>query len=311
MKVIQRELGTHLCRIVAGGQQEVVLAAPFIKLNVVQRLFSAAPSTVPGKIFTRWRPEEVAAGVSDLEVFDAVSARPGWNLFLCEDLHAKYYRVDDICLIGSANLTQTALEWKVPSNIELLVESSTDIPFWFEEKLHSSSVIATRDIQQAILEAASVISARQPKPVVSLPIQYPEVDGMSGFVTWIPLTRNPTDLLSAINYGFDQLTQVSAENVTRDLERLQIDYVKGEELSAIIRARLIQHPLVIKVSEFCYIPRRFGAVSDLMSDWIAENGLSRNPDEAWQTLMRWLLFFFPQKYRLEQPRHSEVFSTIV
>lgn len=308
MKVIRGELGEHLCDAVARGEREILLIAPFVKVKVVERLLAVAREGVRGRIYTRWRPEEVAAGVTDLEVLDAVSARPAWCLYLCSELHAKYYRIDDLLIIGSANLTQRALAWRVPSNIELLVESSHDIPSWFEDRVHSISVMATPDIQRSIREAASALSARLPSSIVSL--QFEEQEGVRGFATWIPLTRNPSDIFLAQRRGFDRLTQASSERVARDLLHLEVDFSSGHELQAIIRTRLIQHPLVVLVSEFCKVPRRFGAVSDLVAAWIGKNGLSRNPDEAWQTLMRWLLFFFPQKYRLERPRHSELFATI-
>ena len=308
MKVIRGELGDHLCDAVARGKREILLMAPFVKLSVIQRLLAVVEEGVPGKIYTRWRPEEVAAGVTDLEVFDAVSARPGWCLYLCSDLHAKYYRIDDLFIIGSANLTQSALEWRFPSNIELLVESSNDMPSWFEDRVHAASVLATPDIQQIVREAAAALSARLPPSIASLQIQ--EQGSVRGFATWIPLTRNPSDIFLAQRRGFDRLTHVSSVSVASDLEHLEADFSSGDELPAIIRTRLIQHPLVISVSEFCRVPRRFGAVSDLVSDWIARHGLSRNSDEAWQTLMRWLLFFFPEKYRLQRPRHSEVFYTV-
>ena len=308
MKVIRGELGDHLCDAVARGKREILLMAPFVKLSVIQRLLAAVAEGVPGKIYTRWRPEEVAAGVTDLEVFDAVSARPGWCLYLCSDLHAKYYRIDDVFIIGSANLTQAALEWRFPSNIELLVESSNEMPRWFEDRVHAASVLATPDIQEIVREAAAALSARLPPSIVSLQIQ--EQGSVRDFATWIPLTRNPSDIFLAQRRGFDRLTHASSESVARDLECLQLDFSSGDELQAMIRTRLVQHPLVMLVSEFCGVPRRFGAVSDLLSAWIAQHGLSRNPDEAWQTLMRWLLFFFPQRYRLERPRHTEVFSTL-
>ena len=76
MKVIRGELGDHLCDAVARGKREILCGA-LRKLSVIQRLLAAVAEGVPGKIYTRWRPEEVAAGVTDLEVFDAVSARPG------------------------------------------------------------------------------------------------------------------------------------------------------------------------------------------------------------------------------------------
>jgi len=51
-------------------------------------------------------PEEIAAGVSDLDVWRVVCKRPHARLLLCPAIHAKYYRIDGLALVGSANLTR-------------------------------------------------------------------------------------------------------------------------------------------------------------------------------------------------------------
>ena len=69
---------------------------------------------------TRWRLADLLAGVADLGVYDAAVAK-GAHLYLRYDLHAKLFVADDRCLVGSANVTDTALGWRSPENLELLV----------------------------------------------------------------------------------------------------------------------------------------------------------------------------------------------
>ena len=114
--------GERLKALVSEAQNEVLICAPFIKLQALQIILSAVPSSVFVKVVTRWRPAEVAAGVSDLDVFELISNRGHASLELLDDLHAKIYVADRHCLVGSANITATALGWSKEPNIEFLTE---------------------------------------------------------------------------------------------------------------------------------------------------------------------------------------------
>ena len=100
-------LGEVLETICRMGSREAVLVAPFIKRGALGRLLAKLPDGVRLLCVTRWRPEEIAAGVSDPDIWLDLQQRAGATLRLCPSLHAKYYRVDEACLLGSANLTDT------------------------------------------------------------------------------------------------------------------------------------------------------------------------------------------------------------
>lgn len=113
--------GERLKALVSTAQRDVLLCSPFIKVGVLRTLLSVIQDGVVVRIVTRWRPEEVAAGVSDLGVFEAVNERPNTRLALLNELHAKLFLADEEGLAGSANLTAAALGWAERSNIELLL----------------------------------------------------------------------------------------------------------------------------------------------------------------------------------------------
>src|SRR6478752_6932644 len=112
--------GMALMELAAASRREFVMCAPFAKESVVSKVLSAVPKGVRIQLFTRWRPDEVAAGVSDTRVLSVVRSRGG-AVYLYDRLHAKYYRNENDALIGSANLTATALGWGSNPNLELLV----------------------------------------------------------------------------------------------------------------------------------------------------------------------------------------------
>lgn len=116
--------GERLKALLAPARRRVVLCAPFMKAKVVETLLSVVADDVMVRLVTRWRAVEVAAGVSDLGVFDVANRRARTELLLLNDLHAKLFVADDHCLVGSANLTGAALGWSEFSNVELLVSVS-------------------------------------------------------------------------------------------------------------------------------------------------------------------------------------------
>ena len=83
---------------------EYLICAPFIKVGPLKALLSCIPYGEEAlvAVYTRWFAAEVAAGVTDLEVFDLCLERPGTILYLVNSLHAKLYRAGEQCLVPKA-----------------------------------------------------------------------------------------------------------------------------------------------------------------------------------------------------------------
>lgn len=300
-----RPCGDLLLELVARDSAESVLVAPFIKHDVLGRLLSRLSPRASLQVFTRWRPDEVAAGVSDLEVFEVLATRPRSALFLCTPLHAKYYRADEQVLVGSANLTQAALGWSPRSNLELLLSASWPAPQFlkFEELLLSLSVPATVDIRDRVAAAASLLD-RFPQPSAAEPTaEAPEL--------FIPQTRNPEMLFLAYSGRVDALTTAARQQSADDLLALGLPSgLDDAQFRRFVGAILLQEPLVAEIDEFVARPRRFGEVRNLMAARLHSARRQRDPAEAWQTLIRWLLHFVPGRHRVMVQRYTEVFVRI-
>lgn len=113
--------GERLKALMQTAQRRVLLCSPFIKVGALATVLPVVEEAISVRIVTRWRPAEIAAGVSDLAVFELVQERANTELALLDDLHAKLYLADDSGLAGSANLTAAALGWSERSNVELLL----------------------------------------------------------------------------------------------------------------------------------------------------------------------------------------------
>lgn len=291
---------------------DLILIAPFIKWATLDRLLSNLQDEVNLLCITRWKPAEIASGVSDLEVFQLVNETYNGLLKLRQDLHVKYYRGDSQIFVGSANLTQAALGWSTNSNLELLVPIEQTIiqPTEFESMVQSSTVDVDQDIYKAMSCAASEwkeLNANMLSDVI-----YSE----HNIAQWLPLSRHPATLYTVYQvhtkYQTRQETDIPIatwEAGMSDLVQLQPPSgLPRETFEKSIGAILLTVPLVNMIDKSLTTPQRFGAIRDLLKEQ-----LDLPHDEAsrkWQTLLRWLLHFLPERYEYTRPNYSEIISKV-
>lgn len=261
--------------------------------------------SVAPRCVTRWRPSEVAAGVSDLEVFEEI-AKKGGATWLRQDLHAKYYRSEEEVWVGSANLTGSGLGWSESSNLEILIEGDpvSEELACFENEVFDGAVEVDRELYDRFREAAKDWK-RAPKSPFGGP-----VTSLMGPASpkWLPGLRNPRDLFAVYQAPEDDaLPTFSRQAAAKDLEYLALppglteeDFHKG------VAAALLATPMIYRVDRFVSTPRRFGAVRSLLQESV---GCSRQEaDRLWQTLIRWLRFFLPERYEYTRPKFSEIMA---
>ena len=312
-------LGTELEKLCAEARNEVLLVAPFIKAPVLEKLLNEIPLDVPLRCVTRWFPEEIVAGVSDLEVWSLIKERPNSSLWLRPDLHAKYYRADEQCLVGSANLTAKALGWSNQSNLELLVTITAQEPSikTFETKLLTGCVPVDEDLFEQISATVKLLAEQHPDSlarslsIVELKEENLPTNNLVAVDAWLPTLRNPEDLYLAYSGLTEKLSTASKIAALTDLRSLTIiPNLSQKVFQAYIGTLLLQKPIIQKVDTFVKTPQRFGAVRDLLASLPCANLPDFDAERAWQTLMRWLLHFLPNRYALSVPNYSEVFYRI-
>lgn len=306
-------LGTKLEKLLVGAKREVVLVAPFIKIAALHRLLEHCSPHVLLTCVTRWRPDEIATGVSDLEVWPELKTRSQTSLWLRPNLHAKYYRADEKCLVGSANLTDTALGWAYAPNLELLVELPSSDPQLqgFEVDLLAGSVRVNDELYAQMKMAVTDVQQNPAPLFVSPTILPPTPVAEQALVYWLPQLRFPENLYQAYTGQWEKLTRASQEAAQADLMALNLPAgLAKATFNSYVAAVLLQYPVVQKIDAFITTPQRFGAVRDLLATLPCAYTPNFDASRAWQTLMRWLLHFLPNRYMLATPNYSEVFSKI-
>ncbi|MCT7351633.1 phospholipase D family protein [Streptomyces sp. 15-116A] len=204
----------QIADMMEGAGEEVVIIAPFIKKAIFEETISAVPSSVQ-KItcVTRWTPAEVAAGVSDPEIIEAAQSDERISIALCPSLHAKLYRADGRCLVGSANLTGKATGRVPNANVELLLEVPIDHPEVQRVlgEINTRSIIATSHTAALIRQQAELLRSERVTP--------PSEDEAAPY--WFPETRRPANVY-ALYSGRQRFTSLVEAGIVRDLARLDV-----------------------------------------------------------------------------------------
>ena len=288
--------GERIKALVERAKTEVVLCAPFIKEKVFATLLNVIPTGVSVRVVTRWKPAEVAAGLSDLEVFDVANERPKTQLYLLNALHAKLYVADGECLVGSANLTATALGWCPDSNLEVLIpakRSDPDITLLLERLAHA--IPATFQIRAEVEKAAAGLE----KPIFDesqdiLPEMFESI-----ISPWLPRCAAPEKLFQI--YG-DSEMKLAIENTKDDaLADLQdlapVSGLDEEAFRHYIRNALWQIPSIQNILE--KIP---AGMTDAQGKEIVQ-GLRQDLPLAdvtkqWSIIRDWIDVFFKDQFEV-------------
>lgn len=294
-----RVLGDKLVDIMCGARQEVLLVAPYIKRGALTRILDRCPSAAAIRVVTRWRIDEIALGVSDLEVWPLLRERGNAEIWLQPTLHAKYYRADDRIALGSANLTDAALGWSKSPNLEILEDMGEAYlgRAAFEASLYRN---ATR-VDELLYRSFEVALATFPKPKIT---PCPTVEYETTFVDWRPVLRFPADLFAYYSGDRDLLTSAAREVAAGELLALQPPPALSEEaFNSWVRLAILQNAEFQAIDEYVVTSRRFGE----MRDFLASRG-AEDANRAWQTWMRWILHFLPDRLNFHTAGYSEIVS---
>jgi hypothetical protein len=289
----------------AVAQRSIIIAAPFVKVGALRALFDATSADVEITIYTRWRADEVARGVSDTEILTMVEARGG-TVWLLDALHAKLFLVDGRhALVGSANVTAAGLGLSPIPNFEILTPVVMDL---------GSAAVLIEDLQarsrQATFEIAASVEAAA--ALLVLPDAPPDPDAQDDVVysqaEWVPRFRSP-DRLYDLNSDQDWWASAKpGDPALRDLLRLQLPKsLDRATFNSHVRQRLLASPLLRVLDEALSEPQRFGALTNALRGVTPE--MSHEERQALlQLLLRWMLYFAPDLYELDTPNYSEIVS---
>ena len=100
-------------------KKTIVIYSAFVKCNALAWLEKFINSSLSVKIISRWQPQDLAFGASDLEAYN-ICKRNNWSFGVDLSLHSKAFIFDSkTVLLGSANLTDRGLSISRDGNLEM------------------------------------------------------------------------------------------------------------------------------------------------------------------------------------------------
>ncbi len=289
------------------ARSSVTLIAPFVKFGALERLISCIPPEVPVRLFTRWQLEEIASGVSDPEVWTLVNAREEGQVFLYHRLHAKCFLFDSVAMVGSANITGRALGWHAQPNLELVIPvraGSQEVQLLLAEVERLSFLVTAAVAEKFAALAANLRKAhrsggRRERAAESA------LSSTSG--TWIPVSRQPSQLYSVYRGDDRKVPTAGLEAALSDLDYLGIPPgLSREDFSSAVELALYQVEFFQRVDEFCILSRRFGEMRRMVSEFLLAQAISRDASDVWQTGIRWIQLFCRNRYEVRTANYSEI-----
>ena len=220
--------------------------------------------------------------------YERTDSERGRRLLVHPNLHAKYYRADRRCLIGSANVTRRGLGWASPSNVELLVEISseqTGIMDW-ETALLSSAIEATPELQTQIQLRADEIRSQR---VIARP---PEVDSIreeaQPTTRWVPRCSMP-DVLWEVYAGGEsgqRLLEGTRVASNQDLEALGPPRGLSKALfEAYVTTIMKRMPLIVEIDDRAIHGLTDTGAHEFLTDYLGDE-LPYSPQETWGIINR-------------------------
>lgn len=136
-----QEIKTSIANAASRCEASCYIASAYCKAHAFEDIFINPSIRAKVKIlFLRWQLSDLLSGASDLDVYP-LAKKHGWEVFINPRLHAKVYRFDDDCFIGSANLTHSGLTGDINDiNLEVVtkVETNDQIRDWFLQLINNS-----------------------------------------------------------------------------------------------------------------------------------------------------------------------------
>lgn len=222
------------------GTREIVLCAPYVKADVLQRILDLLSPNSAVTCITRWLPRDILAGVSDLEC-RALILDHGGQFHLHPRLHAKYYRCDDQVLIGSANLTARGLHLTGQSNLEVLCAPAPDF----------DSAAFERTLWQEARELSDKEWTQWATLGSLLQFAPPLIQDWnnSDIRDWRPSTRDPEHVWLLYSNQGSQIVSPDEEHLARkDIEALAVPQgLARAQFDTWMRAQLLASSFVISV----------------------------------------------------------------
>ena len=290
-------------------RKPVIILSPFITTDYLCDLLNEHQEV---HIVTSWRKDHLLAGVSNLSLYDEVRKRDGWTLYINDRLHAKVYCKNfETVMIGSANLTRTAMSDGVNSNIELLVNDSCNLEMEREIRNVLRTSLCLNDELFEIYHRWYHSVEQSASTVDTGSVILPNPDREMFLVSQLPATASPVRLWKLISGKETPETSWSEQHaVTHDMANFGLPkHLEYEEFQFVLIETMRRQTFFSTFTEEINSEGlRFGAAKQ----WIHERCIDdpvpyrKELTRTVQNLFAWIVALYPDEFEIIQPRHSQI-----
>ena len=290
-------------------RKPLVILSPFITTDYLSNLLSEHQEV---HIVTSWRKDHLLSGVSNLALYGEVRKRDGWTLYINDRLHAKVYCKNfETIMIGSANLTRTAMSDGENSNIELLVNDSCDVEMEREIRNILRTSLRLNDELFEIYHRWYHSVEKNATPVDTGSVILPNPDREMFLVSQLPATASPERLWKLISGEEAPETSWSEQHAaTHDMANFglsqHLDY--GEFQSVLIESMRRQTFFSTFIEEIDSKGLRFGAAKQWIHQRCIDDPVPYRKEltRTVQNLFAWVVGLYPDEFEIIRPRHTQV-----
>lgn len=285
--------------------------APFIQAGALEVLLGN--SKAPTIIVTRWNPDDLRSGVSDVDVFPLARIH-GWTVMLHARLHLKAYSWNiNEAVVGSANVTNRALGIQAPSNEEILV-GPIKLPPGRVLQLRRIAAEANLVTAETYEAALGWIASQPPIPPHATMHEFPTIDRQ--FLTSVlPMSATPKAMTAALeSFGtqaWDTLDDEVQECALHDAANLGLDpdLVMNARLPMdVVRDAFFKGGFIRAIEAKLDPCIHFGELKAWIQARCTDVPVPSRRDltSKVQVLLRWFTELAPERYEVTVPmRHSE------
>lgn len=228
--------------LIVRNSQNLVLIAPYIKRPVLKNLLELRRDEALCTVLTTWKPRDVKFGATDLDCYE-VCRSYGIPLLINNRIHIKaYFDYGRDGIIGSANLTETALGLTEPFNYEVAQKIElAEIDNVYFDQIIAESFPVTDEIFADILRQVEAM-----KDGDALPKDFSiEVPQDHFLLSALPQTDNP-DSLYRLYSGKTKGTPREKACAAADIFRYKISAGLTEKnFMNELRTTFFAHPFII------------------------------------------------------------------
>lgn len=291
------------------GDSVLLLISPFVGLDALKRFLQCTDAHPGIKVITRWRPEDVRSGVSDIAIYPFLVERK-IPLYINHDIHLKLYVFQsNVAFSTSGNLTLRGFGYSEKANVE--VGSFVHLTYQDWSRIYNL-VNSSRQVDAAIYERFKQYVESCPKvekPETPPPDLYGTPKAFT--ISSLPAMESPTKLSEY--YFSSDTTSYSAEEMRRAAHDLMIFGIPPglnqteflQELGNCFRGT----PFVIEFIKVLQAEKglRFGSVNN----WIHQKCEDVPLPYLWEIkentriFYDWLEHFFPE-VTWDRPHYSQV-----